>query len=532
MIVEINSVDKVEQSDYSNQDNDQQSRSNSSVDLIEDNNEELNAIRDKEFHDEPEIVILSNNEYHINNNSVNRESDINNMTDNNEEDEDISIIATREQPVREPIVVDLDNEPEIIDISNHDNSSNDLDDDLTIIEERNVPNIYVDEDSNLQTTQLHLPGGNSIQINISDYERPNRTSFLNGETRRDGFSNSNYRRNIFSTGDRIRLIRDLENIYSRSGPNSIPPDIRSYIMERLSNGNNGNNRERSRRRQRNNSSRNTSRSSHSRRLRRRLNNRYEYENSWVYDNNYEYEYENYEDEDDYGFNFGFGFGSDGTTNQRNYYEEDDERRTQSIINFIEQRENRERNIKIQKLKEKSEPIKQKFINSANDMEKSSEFTSNFTTFISTKETKDNNNNNNNSNKYDLIVPSCVLCGVELGVGIPDNYYGIAEEDRSLTFEDLVTKYGYHCPYQSLYRPTQLDKDLSKRTFISKNCGHLYCGRCFARIDNAKRKSKLSKKNLSELKGPSNPNNYGPRMCPAKNCTTIIRVRGRLKEVYF
>lgn len=528
MMLENDRVDKIDQSD-ANQGDNQESQSISFIDIIEDDNEEPNVIRDKESNDEPEIVILSNNEYHnsSNNNSVNRNSNVNNGINNNDDDDDISIIATREQPIRERIVVDLDNEPEIINISNNNNSSNDIDDDLTIIEERNIPSVYVNEDSNLQTIPLHLPGGNSIQININDYERPNRTSFLNGETRRNGISNSNYRRNIFSTGDRIRLIRDLENIYSR-GSNSVPSDIRSYIMERLSNGNSGNSRDRHRRRQRNVSSRNTNRDSQSRRLRRRLNHRYEYENPWVYDYNYEYGYEDYEDEDDYNFNFGFGFGFDETTNQRSYYEENDERRTQNIINFIEQRENRERDIKIQKLKEKSEPLKQKFIDSANNMEKLGEFTSNFTAFTSNEESNDNNSND----KYDSIVPSCVLCGVELGLGIPSNYDGITEEDKSLTFENLVTKYGYHCPYQSLYKPTQLDKDLSKRTFISKNCGHLYCGRCFARIDNAKGKSKLSKKKLAELKGPSNPNNYGPRVCPATNCTTIIRAKGRLKEVYF
>lgn len=533
MMSENDRADKVDQSDSSRGD-DEQSRSIPSINLMEENREEPNVIRDKESNDEPEIVILDNNEYHNNNNhGANRDSNVNNdLDDNDDDDDDISIIATGEQSVREHIVVDLDNEPEIIDISNNNNSSNNIDDDLTIIEERNVPSVYIDEDSSLQTIPLHLPGGNSIQININDYERPNRTSFLNGEARRDGISNNNYRRNIFSTGDRIRLIRDLENIYSRSGLNSVPSGMRSYIMERLSNGNGGNNREQNRRRQRNDSSRNISRGSQSRRLRRRLNDRYEYENPWVYDYNYEYGYEDYEGVDDYDFNFEFGFGFNETTNQRNYYQEDDERRTQNIINFIEQRENRERDIKIQKLKEKSEPLRQKIIDSANDMEKSGEFTSNFTLFTFNEESKDNSNNDNNNDKYYSIVPSCILCGVELGVGIPSSYTGIAEEDRSLTFEDLVTKYGYHCPYQSLYKPTQLDRDLSKRTFISKNCGHLYCGRCFARIDNAKGKSKLSKKKLAELKGPSNPNNYGPRVCPAENCTTIIRAKGRLKEVYF
>lgn len=63
--------------------------------------------------------------------------------------------------------------------------------------------------------------------------------------------------------------------------------------------------------------------------------------------------------------------------------------------------------------------------------------------------------------YESTVSSCVLCGVELGVGIPNDYFCITEEDKSLTFEDLVTMYDYHCLYQSLYRPTQLDRDLSK-----------------------------------------------------------------------
>lgn len=79
---------------------------------------------------------------------------------------------------------------------------------------------------------------------FNDYERPSRSSFLNEETREHGFLNNNYKRNIFSTNEWVRLIRNLENICNRCDLNSfrrilyqncslsIPPDMRLYIMKR------------------------------------------------------------------------------------------------------------------------------------------------------------------------------------------------------------------------------------------------------------------------------------------------------------
>ena len=128
------------------------------------------------------------------------------------------------------------------------------------------------------------------------------------------------------------------------------------------------------------------------------------------------------------------------------------------------------------------------------------------------------------------MPACCLCGVELGVGIPSDYTGISQENRMISFESMVARYQFHCPYQTLLRPSPIDRELSKRTFIA-TCGHTYCGRCFARIDTAKGKSRMSKAKLKLLKGSAHPNNYGPKTCPATSCGTSLRSKGKMREAF-
>lgn len=211
----------------------------------------------------------------------------------------------------------------------------------------------------------------------------------------------------------------------------------------------------------------------------------------------------------------------------NHWRNNEQQSTQNIINIIQQREEREKDIKIKELTNKNKILEETLIHEAKNLPKgySSNFIDNNNDNEPINETEDSNNK---GSEYD--VPICNLCGVELGVGIPNEFLGISIDDKNLLFDDLVIKYNSPCPYQSLTKPSQLERDLSKRTFISK-CGHVFCGRCFTRISNAKGQ-KLSKKILSELKGPSNPNNYGPRFCPATDCKAIIRAKGKLKEIYF
>ena len=472
-----------------------------------------------------------------------------------EEDDDLAIIETRQHSTTTTTrhsIVDLDHEPEIISVNNNPiNINREDDDDLAIIEERQVLNSEIQSNSGLQTIPLRLPGGNSIQINVSDYDRPIISSFVNNESHRDSSEGGRRRRRERNTSSsRLSRERDILNgsapytlrprgettfsVPERHNEDSgstlpaavrrsvfadsstrIPQEMQEFIINSFTN-----NMERRRRQA---YDQHLERRRH-RRLRRRLNPAPDNDYIPPEESNSDEEgdiipWEEYEEMYDEPPEDLF-YSEPRIIRQQPYY--DEARRTQNIISFIEQRENRERDIKVQKLKEKSEPLKQKYMNSAEALEKGGQYTSKFHSF----------DEDENSKKDTVAVPACTLCGVELGVGIPEDYNGIAEEDKKTEFKDLVMKYGFHCPYQSLFNPTQLDKDLSKRTFISKGCGHLFCGRCFARIDNAKGKTKLSKKKLAELKGSSNPNNYGPRVCPAKDCKNINRAKNRLKEVYF
>lgn len=213
----------------------------------------------------------------------------------------------------------------------------------------------------------------------------------------------------------------------------------------------------------------------------------------------------------------------------------DDERTQNIINMIQEREERERDSRTKNFMAKSKPLQDSIIQKAQALPNG--YSSNFETVPKTKLNIVKNGveetifveDDDISEKYED-VPACTLCGVELGVGIPDDYDCIVSEDRGSSFEALKSKYKFHCPYQTLARPSQLDRDLSKRTFIAL-CGHTYCGRCVARIDNA-RSRKLSKRKLAELTGPSHPDNYGPRVCPAEGCRALVRARGKIKEIYF
>lgn len=215
---------------------------------------------------------------------------------------------------------------------------------------------------------------------------------------------------------------------------------------------------------------------------------------------------------------------------------DEEESTQNIVNMIQEREEREHDCRTKKFMEKTHSQQQSFVQRAIDLPDG--YSASFDTAPKVKLdiVRDGKQetvvvqDDSVCDKW-LEVPACTLCGVELGVGIPDEFGGISKLDRGVSFECLVYKYQFHCPYQTLARPSQLDRDLSRRTFVAP-CGHTYCGRCFARIDNARGKSRMAKKKLAQLKGSAHPDNYGPKICPASGCKSAIRTRGKMREAFF
>lgn len=214
----------------------------------------------------------------------------------------------------------------------------------------------------------------------------------------------------------------------------------------------------------------------------------------------------------------------------------EEERTQNIINMIQAREENERDKRVKLFMEGTKAQEKQYHDKANQLPDG--YSSNFDTIpkVKVKVVKNGKEETlileDNTSEQDGIieVPSCTLCGIELGVGIPDSFEGLNIKDKGVSFEYLVEEYGFTCPYQSLLKPTQLDRDLSRRTYVAA-CGHTYCGRCYVRIENAKSKSKMTKKKLATLYGSSNPNNYGPRVCPADGCTSKLRTRGKMREMY-
>ena len=232
----------------------------------------------------------------------------------------------------------------------------------------------------------------------------------------------------------------------------------------------------------------------------------------------------------YGYPGGGAPGDDGNDD----YEE---ARTQSIIDMIQRLEETERDKEIKAFMDKTKGLQEEFHEKARELPYGYSCNFDITPRVKLKVTKTGDSETvmvddeeATSGKY-MEVPVCTLCGVELGVGIPDDFEGISLEDRRETFEKLVEKYECHCPYQSLMRPSQLDRDLSRRTYIAL-CGHTFCGRCYTRVNNAREKSKMPKRKLTMLKGSANPDNYGPRLCPAENCGKIIRAKGKMRRVYF
>ncbi|QLG71899.1 hypothetical protein HG535_0C02510 [Zygotorulaspora mrakii] len=219
-----------------------------------------------------------------------------------------------------------------------------------------------------------------------------------------------------------------------------------------------------------------------------------------------------------------------------YDDNDEEARTQSIMNMIQEREEMEHDMRTKKFMEKTKSQQDQFMKKS--MALPDGYSASFDTEpkIKMEIVKDGKPQTVIVEDFELAskcedVPVCCLCGVELGIGIPEDFHGISKVDRGVSFECLVYRYGFHCPYQSLSKPSQLDRDLSKRTFVA-SCGHTFCGRCFARIDNARSKSRMAKKKLAELRGSSHPDNYGPKTCPAPNCRACLRSRGKMREAFF
>lgn len=236
----------------------------------------------------------------------------------------------------------------------------------------------------------------------------------------------------------------------------------------------------------------------------------------------------------------YGYGSFNMIAGAAAFEEEmeEEARTQSILNAIQEREEQERDATTKANMQKTRQQEENLI------EKCRQLPEGYSASFDTRPTTLRVEQLEDGNKQTIVVEdesaiakfeeiaACTLCGVELGVGLPTDFTGVSAEDGELPFDELMEKYDSRCPYQSLPKVSDVDRALAKKTFVAP-CGHTFCGRCVVRIENARSQSKLSKKELARLKGPFHPDNYGPKACPATLCKTNLRsARSKMIEAFF
>lgn len=123
---------------------------------------------------------------------------------------------------------------------------------------------------------------------------------------------------------------------------------------------------------------------------------------------------------------------------------------------------------------------------------------------------------------------CVLCGVTLGLGLPEDFSG---DKSGSIFAQAQERYDVTAPYQVTKLITDVDRDLSKRIFFA-GCGHTYCGRCVKNIANVRELTKAQKLKIKKTDQTiENPYVYAPARCVAENCNTTLRGRKGFQEAF-
>lgn len=133
---------------------------------------------------------------------------------------------------------------------------------------------------------------------------------------------------------------------------------------------------------------------------------------------------------------------------------------------------------------------------------------------------------------------CVLCGITLAEGIPENHHVLTDQE---IIKRLVLNDGIRAPWQCCRKLTKIDYDLSKKIFFGK-CGHVYCGRCVNNMLRAIRETKASKKKRRRKKinydkvsvadlDFDDPDVCAPNRCVAPGCNKLLRGKYYFRELY-
>lgn len=140
---------------------------------------------------------------------------------------------------------------------------------------------------------------------------------------------------------------------------------------------------------------------------------------------------------------------------------------------------------------------------------------------------------------------CLLCGVTLLQGIPENCFDEGAEDREKAVKRLVRE-GFISPWKAWTRFTKIEVDLSKKVFFG-TCGHMYCGRCvnnimkFRGLTARQRKDELNKTKKDPAasldrvsawdQNFENPAFAAPLKCIADGCTRRFTGKTPFNELY-
>ncbi|KAG7695459.1 hypothetical protein KL930_003456 [Ogataea haglerorum] len=131
---------------------------------------------------------------------------------------------------------------------------------------------------------------------------------------------------------------------------------------------------------------------------------------------------------------------------------------------------------------------------------------------------------------------CILCGVPLVEGIPDDFQ--TSTDMELK-RKLVVHDKFMSPWQFSKNLTTADKDLSRKVFFGR-CGHVYCGRCINNINRyakqkgksrpKKRKTDLAKVGVEHM-DLNDPEYSAPNRCVAQDCKRLLTGNYFFRELY-
>ncbi|CDK28880.1 unnamed protein product [Kuraishia capsulata CBS 1993] len=145
-----------------------------------------------------------------------------------------------------------------------------------------------------------------------------------------------------------------------------------------------------------------------------------------------------------------------------------------------------------------------------------------------------------SNKQNQV---CVLCGVVLGEGIPEDFNTSKGEPDESDVQEYVSRQHIRAPWRFTDMLTPADRDLSKKIFFAR-CGHVYCGRCVNNINRylpskTGEKAGKNKRRKTVKVDFDNPgtmdfrdyNLFAPNSCAAEGCEKKTSTKAFFRELF-